>query len=310
MVDKVNFKFSIITPTYNRKDLLQRIWNSLENQKLYISEWIIIDDGSEDETKELIKNYKKESSLKIIYEYSKNRGMTHAINTGLKYVQGDYFFKLDSDDYLLENSLVTIYKAIIKIQNSKFKNKIKAFSFLTSLPDGKIINKFYDLNSFDNSLDEKIICLDYVTARYMNLITGDLLDVFKSYPLLDHFRYPVINDERHTPSSYISYFNADYFQDEVAYVLENVLVKNYQHGGISWQRKNFGSNVPNKSLKSYLIANLSLLNISSKKMKPLFLVYKSILKIFIILFFSCSCKFIGLFYLHFKKLKKRFLFNK
>ena len=73
----------------------------LKSQKEYISEWIVIDDGSNDQTSELISNLKKISGFKIIYEYNQNRGMTHAINIGLKYIKGNYFFKLDSDDYFL-----------------------------------------------------------------------------------------------------------------------------------------------------------------------------------------------------------------
>ena len=54
METKKNFKFSIITPTYNRSHLLHRVWNCLKNQKEYISEWIVIDDGSSDQTAECI----------------------------------------------------------------------------------------------------------------------------------------------------------------------------------------------------------------------------------------------------------------
>ena len=92
MAPKKNFKFSILTPTYNRSNLLKRVWNSLKNQKEYISEWIVIDDGSNDQTSELIKKFKKESKFKIIYEFNQNKGMTHAINIGLKYVKATYFF--------------------------------------------------------------------------------------------------------------------------------------------------------------------------------------------------------------------------
>ncbi len=307
MNKKKNFKFSIITPTYNREKLLERLWLSLKLQGEYISEWIVIDDGSNDQTAALVESFKKESGFKIVYEYNKNRGMTYAINAGLKYVRGQYFFKLDSDDYLLENSLEIIYTSIHKIINSTINKKIYAFSFLTSNPKGQIINKYKKLLSMGNIFDEKIITLDYFSARYLNFITGDLLDIFNSYPLINHFRYPVFNDESHVPSSFISYFNADYYEGEVAYVLKNVLVKDYQCDGISSQRKKYGSNVPNKNLKGYLVSFLWLINISSKKIKPFFLVYKNILKIFIIFNFTSLAKFIGLLYFHLEKILKKLL---
>jgi len=290
-----NFKFSIITPTYNRYSLLERVWNCLKQQKEYISEWIVIDDGSSDQTAKFILKIQKESNLQIIYEYSQNKGMTHAINIGLKYVKAKYFFKLDSDDYLLENSLEIIYQNINKIRNSKFNNSINAFSFLTSYPNGKPINRLNKLKSTNKDFGKKIIILDYLSARYMNLIEGDLLDVFESYPLLNHFRYPVFNDERHSPSGYISYFNTDYFKGKVAYILENVLIKDYQSEGISSQRKKYSSNNRSRNLKSYLFSYLWLLNIASNKLKPLFKISLTILKTHTLLFFSILSKLIKLF---------------
>ena len=232
-----NLVFSIITPTYNRAEFLERIWNTLNPQSIYISEWIVIDDGSTDNTFEVISKLQKISSINIIYQYSSNRGMTSAINIGLKYVTADYFFKLDSDDYLLESSLKMISNSITKVKESKKKENVIAYSFLSSTPNGELINKFSSLLKFGKYINNKIITADYVSSRFLNWITGDLLDIFESYPLLDHFRYPVFSDENHSPSSYISYFNSDYKKGVVAYVLEAVLVKDYQKNGVSFQRK-------------------------------------------------------------------------
>ena len=68
--------------------------------------------------------------------------MTSAINIGLKYVKADYFFKLDSDDYLSESSLKMISNSITKVKESKKKGNVIAYSFLSSTPDGELINKF------------------------------------------------------------------------------------------------------------------------------------------------------------------------
>ena len=104
MNNQSNLVFSIITPTYNRAEFLERIWKTLSPQSIYISEWIVIDDGSTDKTFEVVSKLQKISSINIIYQYSPNRGMTSAVNIGLKYVNSDYFFKLDSDDYLSKSS--------------------------------------------------------------------------------------------------------------------------------------------------------------------------------------------------------------
>ena len=300
MNNQPNLVFSIITPTYNRSDFLERVWKTLNPQAIYISEWIVIDDGSNDKTFAIISKLKEISSINIIYQYSSNRGMTSAINIGLKYVTGDYFFKLDSDDYLLESSLKMISNSINKVKESKIKGNVIAYSFLTSSPNGELINKFSSLLKFGKYINAKIITADYVSARFLNWITGDLLDIFESYPLLDHFRYPIFSDERNSPSSYISYFNSDFNKGDVAYILKVALIKDYQESGVSFQRKYNKKNTSYDNFKTYLTANIWLLKITEYNLKPFFNAIKEVLKLFLILFFSYIFKFIKLIL---KKLK-------
>ena len=295
-----NLVFSIITPTFNRAEFLERIWKTLNPQSLYISEWIVIDDGSSDKTFEVISKLKKISSINIIYQYSSNRGMTSAINIGLKYVTADYFFKLDSDDYLPESSLKMISNSISRVKKSKINGNVNAYSFISSTPSGKIINKFSSLLKFGKFIDRKIITADYVSARFSNWITGDLLDIFESYPLLDHFRYPIFSDERNSPSGYISYFNSDFNKGNVAYILEVALIKDYQENGVSFQRKYNKKNTSYDNFKTYLTANIWLLKITEDKLKPFLIAIKEVFKLFLILFSSYIFKFIKLFL---KKLK-------
>ncbi len=289
-----NLVFSIITPTFNRAEFLKRIWKTLNPQSLYISEWIVIDDGSSDKTFEVISKLKKISSINIIYQYSSNRGMTSAMNIGLKYVKADYFFKLDSDDYLSESSLEMISNSINRVKKSKLNGNVNAYSFISRTPSGEIINKFSSLLKFGKFIDKKIITADYVSARFSNWITGDLLDIFESYPLLDHFRYPIFSDERNSPSGYISYFNSDLNKGNVAYILEVALIKDYQENGVSFQRKYNKKNTSYENFKTYLTANIWLLKITEDKLKPFFIAIKEVVKLFLILFSSYIFKFIKL----------------
>ena len=295
-----NLVFSIITPTYNRAEFLERIWNTLNPQSIYISEWIVIDDGSTDNTFEVISKLQKISSINIIYKYTSNRGMTSAINIGLKYVRADYFFKLDSDDYLSKSSLKMISNSISRVKESTVKENINAYSFLSCNPSGELINKFTSLLKFGQYIDKKIISADYVSARFLNWISGDLLDIFETYPLLDHFRYPIFSDERNSPSGYISYFNYDFNKGNVAYILEVALIKDYQENGVSFQRKHNKKNTSYDNFKTYLTANIWLLKISEDKLKPFFNALKEVLKLFLILFYSSLFKFIKLIFIKIK----------
>ena len=300
MNNQSNLVFSIITPTYNRAEFLERIWKTLNPQSIYISEWIVIDDGSTDNTFEVVSKLQKISPINIIYQYSPNRGMTSAINIGLKYVNSDYFFKLDSDDYLSKSSLKIISDSITRVKESEIKENVNAYSFLSSNPSGKIINKFSSLLKFGKYIDKKIITADYISARFLNWISGDILEIFESYPLLDHFRYPIFSDERNSPSGYMSYFNSDLNKGKVAYILEVALIKDYQENGVSFQRKYNKKNTSYDNFKTYLTANICLLKISEYNLKPFFIAIKEVSKLFLILFSTYILKFLKLI---FKKLK-------
>ena len=95
-------KISVLTPSYNDEISITKTLNSLKNQTYTDWESIIIDDGSTDETKRIIEDYKKKNNLedKIKYIYQENHDQLNALLNGLQYVKGDYIFILHSDDLL------------------------------------------------------------------------------------------------------------------------------------------------------------------------------------------------------------------
>lgn len=109
-------KISILTPTYNRENLLKNLYNSLiENSKYNVDiEWIIMDDGSTDNTKELIQNYIKEGTIEIKYFYQENQGKMKAINNLVPKASGDLIIECDSDDYFTSNAFEIINKEYLK----------------------------------------------------------------------------------------------------------------------------------------------------------------------------------------------------
>ena len=83
---------TIFTPTYNRAHLLERLYKNLCEQEYQNFEWLIIDDGSTDNTREIIENYKREGKLNIQYFYKENGGKHTAINFGWKKHNLIFFF--------------------------------------------------------------------------------------------------------------------------------------------------------------------------------------------------------------------------
>lgn len=96
---------SLITPTFNRAHTLPRLFTSLKLQNYGNLEWIIVDDGSTDNTREIIDALIESSSLNIKYLHKSNGGKGSAVNLGLKYVSSNYTGILDSDDELYPDSL-------------------------------------------------------------------------------------------------------------------------------------------------------------------------------------------------------------
>lgn len=102
-------KLTIFTPTYNRGEYLKKLYISLKNQSIHNFEWIIVDDGSTDNTKSIVDSF-SDNQFTIKYIYQKNSGKHIAFNHSLDLCTGDLFFCVDSDDYLTPNAIQIIYE--------------------------------------------------------------------------------------------------------------------------------------------------------------------------------------------------------
>lgn len=96
---------SVLTPTYNRAHLLHRNYQSLLNCSYKNFEWIILDDGSTDNTKELVAYLTRQANFPIRYYYQPNRGKHVALNRLYDLAKGTYCFQLDSDDEILPDAM-------------------------------------------------------------------------------------------------------------------------------------------------------------------------------------------------------------
>lgn len=96
---------SIITPTYNRGYILSKCYDSLVAQTCKDFEWIVVDDGSTDDTETLVQSFVLENKLDIKYVKKENGGKHLAHNVGAELAQGELFLCLDSDDLLTEDSV-------------------------------------------------------------------------------------------------------------------------------------------------------------------------------------------------------------
>ena len=112
-MNKQNAIISIITPTYNRAGTLSNCFQSLLAQTDYRFEWIVIDDGSTDSTKEVMETVQSDITLpfSIIYHQKKNGGKHTALNASHEFITGKYILILDSDDSLTSDAVEKAIKA-------------------------------------------------------------------------------------------------------------------------------------------------------------------------------------------------------
>lgn len=133
-------KITVITPTFNRANLLNKLYNSLlANAKTETEiEWLIIDDGSKDNTKEKVQEMITESRIEIKYEFQENQGKMAAINRMVPYATGDLIIECDSDDFFTKDA----FSIIEQIWNkNKERKDIYAFCFLKYDTEGNNMGK-------------------------------------------------------------------------------------------------------------------------------------------------------------------------
>ena len=112
-------KLTIFTPTYNRAKLLLRLYQSLKAQTCNDFEWLIVDDGSTDDTKKAVEEIAHDSTIAAKYYHQNNSGKHVAHNFGVKMCNTELFFCVDSDDYLPQNAVQTVLECWEKIEDDK-----------------------------------------------------------------------------------------------------------------------------------------------------------------------------------------------
>lgn len=104
-------KLTVFTPTYNRAYIIENLYRSLQRQTSHDFEWLVVDDGSADNTEALFGTWIKEDNpFPIRYYRQENGGKHRAINRGLELAEGELFFTVDSDDYLTDDALEKIIR--------------------------------------------------------------------------------------------------------------------------------------------------------------------------------------------------------
>ncbi len=110
---------TVFTPTYNRAFTLHLCYESLKRQSCKDFVWLIIDDGSSDNTRELVNSWIAENTVSIQYYYQENQGMHGAHNAAYERIETELNVCIDSDDYMADHAIEKII-SFWKANGSKY----------------------------------------------------------------------------------------------------------------------------------------------------------------------------------------------
>lgn len=212
---------TILTPTYNRASLLPRLFDSLLRQTSKDFEWIVVDDGSTDDTREVVANLKEKcgGAFPMGYVYKANGGKHMAINIGAERARGELLFIADSDDLLTDDALETVENSWHDISDDKSFAGIAGLDI--AMDTREVIG---------SGLPQEHIDCNAIDIRYRHHVTGDMKEVFRT-EVLREFPFPEFAGERFCPEQLVWFRMARRYR--LRYINKPIYIADYQPDGIT-----------------------------------------------------------------------------
>lgn len=227
---------TVFTPTYNRAYRLESLYKSLCNQTNDDFEWLIVDDGSTDNTTALVRGWQNEGRVDIRYIYQENGGKHRAINQGLREAKGKYFFIVDSDDYLTTDAIEWIKTTYSEIDND---NSFAGISGVRVYNDGTKVGGGDDFGVID---------ADALEIRLKYHVKGDMAEIYKT-EILRQFPFPEFDNEKFCPEALV--WNRIAVQHKLRYVHKGIYVCEYLNDGLTSKIIRIRRNSPLASMMYY-----------------------------------------------------------
>ncbi len=186
------YLFTVFTPSYNRAHTLPRVYQSLQRQTLRDFEWLIVDDGSRDETAALVRQWQAESNFPIRYIFQENQGKPAAFNHGVREARGELFLTFDSDDECVPQALERFKFHWDSIPVAE-KPKFSAVTVLCKDQNGNLVGDKFPKDVFDSDTIE-------VTFKYG--VDGEKWG-FQRTDVLKQFPFPSVANSKFISESVV-----------------------------------------------------------------------------------------------------------
>lgn len=186
---KYKFRITIFTPTYNRAYTIDKLYHSLKEQTFTDFEWLVVDDGSTDNTEELFEAWVKEkNSFEIRYFKTENGGKHRAINKALDLAKGVIFFTVDSDDQLTPDATKKLNDWFKEIESD---NRLCGIVANRGYTPHKTVNNLFS----SHYLDKTFFDMETYEENGNKVIDGErAIAFYTDYHKM--YRFPEFPDER------------------------------------------------------------------------------------------------------------------
>lgn len=185
----MNKTITVFTPTFNRAYCLEQCYQSLVRQGNQDFLWLVIDDGSTDETRDLVSSWIAEDKISIKYYYQANQGMHGVHNTAYSIIDTELNVCIDSDDFMPDNAIENILTFWNEL-SLETKNNVAGLIGLDAYKNGEVIG-----SGFPSDLEKST--LEKIHNRYN--ITGDKKLVYRTEIVKKYPSYPIFEKERFVP---------------------------------------------------------------------------------------------------------------
>ena len=222
-------RITILTPTYNRAEHLPKLYQSLVEQSEKDFDWLVVDDGSTDNTETLVADYIHQAKIPVRYIRQENGGKHRALNTGIAQIATELTFIVDSDDYLPENAI----RIIMDYHNKYYKDYQESvgetekqgllcgYSFLRCHADGRVNTAYFPENEMIGT---------YRDVRINGNIAGDKAEVYYT-EILKRFPFPTFEGEKFLAEDVVWMQMSGPYQ--MVHINENVYTCDYLEGGLT-----------------------------------------------------------------------------
>lgn len=203
---------TVVTATYNRAYTLPRLFESLQTQTELNFEWVVVDDGSTDETESLLKDFQVSASFSMKIVKQKNSGKHVAINSGVSVSSGDWIYFVDSDDALPADAVEVFLATLLSDKDSG----TIGFCFRRADFSGEVVGRVLEGVPTNASI--------MTPTAAANFYNGDLAYIFKRTALVKH-PFPIFEGEKFVPELLIWNRVSDegtvkYFGNKTLYLCE------------------------------------------------------------------------------------------